>query len=303
MADNGLVLLYHYVSAHAPEGLGRMLHTTHPSLLARHLKELGREREFVPLSTLLAADNRAGLAAVTFDDGYWCVLDEALPVLESFNIPATVFLNPAVVSGYWNWRDKIRYVVGHGFAQDFLAVFPTGGTAERLYRDSKHPSVSSAAVDRALDGFLGETVPDVYGGWPYAEWSELPVDHPLLTYGNHGYRHYVLSSLSPAGQRAEVFQAGHELAAAGLPLVEDVLAVPFGGNGDLNRETIRVAATAGYRYLLMSRQHLDTQPAGRRPARLVDRVMPKTTDIRRELEILRRTAPAPCARDRPGPGV
>ncbi|TAJ45560.1 polysaccharide deacetylase family protein [Methanofollis fontis] len=96
-----VVVMYHSVTAHAP---------TDPFAVSRQdfgvqiawLLEAGYD--IVPLPSLvkaLAAGDPAlrGQAVVTFDDGYQDVLEEAVPVLEDFGVPATVFLVTGMLGG------------------------------------------------------------------------------------------------------------------------------------------------------------------------------------------------------------
>src|SRR5258705_11178439 len=61
---------------------------------ARHMDYLARHRRVVPLADLVAGRTGKGRAAVaiTFDDGYTSVLDEAVPVLRRHGFPATCFV-------------------------------------------------------------------------------------------------------------------------------------------------------------------------------------------------------------------
>ncbi len=65
----------------------------------------------VPLQTIAdapAEDQRATRVAVTFDDGYADVVSHALPVLQQWSIPATVFLTTGFCDGSataW-WEDQ-----------------------------------------------------------------------------------------------------------------------------------------------------------------------------------------------------
>jgi hypothetical protein len=52
--------------------------------------------------------------AITVDDGYRDFYEVALPVLQKFRTPATIFIVAEFVDRRcWIWTDKIRYVLGH----------------------------------------------------------------------------------------------------------------------------------------------------------------------------------------------
>jgi peptidoglycan/xylan/chitin deacetylase (PgdA/CDA1 family) len=73
-----------------------------PESFRRHCDWLSRRRRVVGLTEAIGAmDARGrlpqGLAALTFDDGYESVYEEAFPVLARHNLPATVFLIAATL--------------------------------------------------------------------------------------------------------------------------------------------------------------------------------------------------------------
>ena len=76
----GLVLLYHSVFESLPKPLDGTIHNTTPETLRRQLEAVGREFTFVSVDELAVMKNPTGFAAVSFDDGYRCVLEEGLAV-------------------------------------------------------------------------------------------------------------------------------------------------------------------------------------------------------------------------------
>ena len=87
MGDD-LVLCYHAVTAAWPHEL-----SVTPDALGEQVESLVRRGyRGVPFSEIGTGDRRAKRLAVTFDDGYRSVHDEALPVLERLGVPGTVFL-------------------------------------------------------------------------------------------------------------------------------------------------------------------------------------------------------------------
>src|SRR5918993_3497714 len=87
------VLVYHSISSPPEPMLGDI--DISPARFAQQLEWLARTRRVVRLDeTLNHAPSRA--IAITFDDGYRDNLTVALPLLEKFNLPMTLF----VVAGF-----------------------------------------------------------------------------------------------------------------------------------------------------------------------------------------------------------
>lgn len=110
---HGLILMYHRVAAPSwdPWNL-----SVSPERFEQQLTALSRAADIVPLSQLysrLRAGRRGRpVVALTFDDGYADNLHAALPLLERYSAPATVF----VVSGLIGqdepfWWDRLSEVV------------------------------------------------------------------------------------------------------------------------------------------------------------------------------------------------
>jgi len=91
--SNGTVIVYHGLGDCPPaDDPYRMF--TPVAKFARQMEFLARHRRVVPLADLVAGRIGRGRAAVaiTFDDGYCSVLDDAVPILRGHGFPATCFV-------------------------------------------------------------------------------------------------------------------------------------------------------------------------------------------------------------------
>jgi peptidoglycan/xylan/chitin deacetylase (PgdA/CDA1 family) len=113
--SQALILMYHRVTHAGPDPWG--LRVT-PDHLAEHLEVLQRRFCPIPLKALVSA-LRNGIIpprsiVVTFDDGYADNLHTARPLLERYQIPATVFLvTGSVESGDPFWWDVLEQILLH----------------------------------------------------------------------------------------------------------------------------------------------------------------------------------------------
>lgn len=105
-----LILMYHRISAERPDPWSLNVSPTNFAAQMDALRKIARP---VPLDRLAACVRDSALprtaVAVTFDDGYADNLTEARPVLERFDIPATLF----VAAGYLGlgrefWWDELE---------------------------------------------------------------------------------------------------------------------------------------------------------------------------------------------------
>lgn len=88
------VLAYHAVGRCPSDGRVHQCVCTSPVMFARQMEYLARRRTVVPLDALVTGrlESRKPAVAITFDDGYRNVLTTALPVLQRYGFPATVFV-------------------------------------------------------------------------------------------------------------------------------------------------------------------------------------------------------------------
>ncbi len=134
-----VILQYHHVSDTTPKST-----SITPTQFEVHLKYL-EEHSFnvVPLSQIVEKiKNQQPLkdktVAITFDDAYSDILTQAKPLLDKFNYPYTIFVNPAIISRsertinkgksslYLSWAqlkslaDEDVIIANHGFEHDSI---------------------------------------------------------------------------------------------------------------------------------------------------------------------------------------
>lgn len=262
------VLLYHATYSRIPDNLKERLHNVHPDALGRQISWLKKHFDLVEVDQLFSPDvDIAGKAAITFDDAYLSVFDEAIPVMESLDAPCTIFVNGTTLSGRPLWRDKIRFLINNGLVGEFLEFHAScpeviGLTIERFYKQTKSPERNSRNIDQMCDAFLDNRGIDLSDIVYCVDDSAKLISHPLVSYGNHTFSHYVLSSLSDREQEEEIAGNG-ELLSKHCARLSRVFSVPFGGQKHFNDATVNLLKKHGYVGFLYSRNALNISRAGR----------------------------------------
>src|SRR5215470_7363439 len=108
---HAIILLYHRVAELQPDPQLLCVSRNH---FAEHLdiiRKLGRPTKLGSLDEVVQRRNRTPAVAVTFDDGYADNLHNAKPLLERYDVPATVFVASGYVTSreefWWDGLDKI----------------------------------------------------------------------------------------------------------------------------------------------------------------------------------------------------
>ena len=281
-----LILVYHRV-AEIPSD--PQLLCVAPDHFGEHMEILRRKYRPVRLQPLAGArqngDRARRSVAVTFDDGYADNLYAGKPLLERFDVPATVFVTSGYIGEqheFW-WDELDRLLLQPGTLPDILHLSINGsvhrwelsqeahygeetywryrawsvleegdlGVRQRLYR-------SLCGLLRPLPGkerreVLGQLRSwadiDPAGRQTHRTLTPAEVMHlgagDLIEVGAHTVSHPVLSILSPSAQRAEIEGSKRHL--------EDIVghpvaafAYPYGSRSDYTAETVTIVKDAGF---------------------------------------------------------
>jgi peptidoglycan/xylan/chitin deacetylase (PgdA/CDA1 family) len=149
-----VVLMYHRIAEESfdPWGLA-----VSPARFEAQVRWLRAHRKVLPLDRF-AELHRSGqlpreAVAITFDDGYLCNRDQAAPVLDRHDAPATIFIATEAIHGqreFW-WDELERLVLG--FPGERLALdLPSGQVEialdERQAGDRDWPPFAEARTPR-----------------------------------------------------------------------------------------------------------------------------------------------------------
>ena len=156
------VLVYHTISA-PPEPLPGDIDISRERF-ASQLQWLSRWRRVVRLDeTLTQAKDR--LVAITFDDGFRDNLTVALPLLEKFRLPMTLFVTPGFVGrdGYLA-KEELREISSHP-----LVTIGAHGLEHRHFTLLSKEEAQFELLEsrRQLESITGKVV-DLMA-WPYGE--------------------------------------------------------------------------------------------------------------------------------------
>lgn len=194
-------------------------------------------------------------ACVTFDDGYADNATVALPILQRYNIPATIFVASGYLDGGRMWNDTIieflRQFTGSALdlSRHNLPVYATDTAvlkrqaAYDIIRRCKYlPAGQREKIADDIGGAAG-TLPDTL---MMSSQQVITLHQQGIEIGGHTRSHPILASLEPEQAREEIVGGKQELEAiTGASL--KVFAYPNGRPDiDYKPEHVRLVREAGF---------------------------------------------------------
>lgn len=259
-----VILLYHRI-ADLPENPNSLAVAT--KHFAEHMKHIRRSCHPMRLLDLVVAMQRNSIpkrsVVVTFDDGYVDNLTQALPILTSLQIPATVFVVGGQIDsrdGFW-WDRVAGVLLSRKALSQRLTVCIQGQQHEWTIASHEQRMLACKAVQellRPLDAhersraladlvkWSGENGSKHCGSRPMTAGELLRLTQGgLVEIGAHTMTHRDLSALLPRVQYEEISNSRQKLEGIiGHPV--RTFAYPYGTAKSFNQETVEIVRSAGF---------------------------------------------------------
>lgn len=158
-----------------------------------------RDELALPLETLATRKSVPENAfALTFDDGYKDNLVHALPLLETYKVPATIFVISGCIDGV---LEPFEIMVGR--------TLEAAGRSELW--EEKRKTLKHGPFERRMSRL--QDIADEVGGQvhppvrdDFLSWDDIRTlaEHPLITIGGHTHTHALMTRLDPLTLLAEI---------------------------------------------------------------------------------------------------
>jgi peptidoglycan/xylan/chitin deacetylase (PgdA/CDA1 family)/SAM-dependent methyltransferase len=262
---HALVLSYHQVGRRSPDPLNV---SVAEELFSAQMEELRRSWNPLSLDALVEGLAQGNLprrsVAVTFDDGYAKVLSIALPILERFQIPATVFVSTGYLDGKTEfWWDDLQRIVWESKSEPagwrqlpgevrmrFYPGMPREDAFGILHYElrSLPPEAIRAEVKsirrqaRLKDAAPREDVRPLTA----RECAQL-AENKLIAIGAHTMRHAWLAALPESAQKSELADSRRTLEKL-LKRPVRAVSYPYGSRESETTATLRLARELDFEY-------------------------------------------------------
>lgn len=174
---SAVILQYHHVSNDTPQNT-----SITPAQFEAHLKYL-KENDFtvVPLSQIIEKIKKHQpladkTVAITFDDAYINILNNATPLLEQFEYPYTIFVNPGIIdlnlAANLTWRQlkilatKGVIIANHGYEHNSIIRAPNKLPENEWFAEETALLLKAEAKIKEKTGHSWR-----YYAYPYGEYN------------------------------------------------------------------------------------------------------------------------------------
>lgn len=273
-----LILGYHRISQTSGDVGDIYEVNVSPENFAEHLEVLSKFTHPVSLSKLVQHLQAGSLppksVAVTFDDGYTDNLYIARPLLEKYEIPATIFICTGYAGKEFWWDELDRLIISSTadlgvlhlqvgesrFQQDQPATSPDTESAEKMslrrqFRDELYHFLLKLDVEDQSQAM--QVIRNWSGLWPHESFAHRAMNHAellqlavdgLVELGSHTRNHPMLPHLSYERQKDEIVSGKRDL--------EELLGRQVAGfaypNGRATADAKHIVCEAGFAYACTS---------------------------------------------------
>lgn len=255
-----IVLLYHRIVD--IEADYNML-SVKPENFEEHMKFLSKNFNVISLKDIKNSQlNDKNNVVITFDDGYYDLYENALPILKKYNIPVTMYITTKYIdTPYGIWTDNLHRAIFEGkkyndkfhLETDWLdCVWSTASLSDRVdtYYALRRIMMKVPLNQRDMieQKLLSWAALDVNANLnrrflSKEEIKKLSVDK-LIDFGAHTYSHCSLGSQSKREQTEEIEKS--------ITMLHDwirkpieTFSYPFGTNVDYNNDSLDILKECG----------------------------------------------------------
>jgi peptidoglycan/xylan/chitin deacetylase (PgdA/CDA1 family) len=235
----------------------------------KQISHIRKHHPVIDLDTLLKGlDGQIELprnaVVITFDDGYKDVQQIALPILNKYDMPATLFITTdAIDIGRSLWTNKLYSAISNTSKNSIEFAFPD--ELQPKYYPLKYskekkttslslsgnlktlsPTLRTQMLSKLFESLEVDSSYDPCDQLPMLDWDDIrQLQSHNFTIGSHTVSHPILSKCSCEEQRKELAESKNTIEnLLGIPC--KVLAYPNGQPDDFTTETMRLAEEVGY---------------------------------------------------------
>jgi peptidoglycan/xylan/chitin deacetylase (PgdA/CDA1 family) len=248
-----------------------------PKHFAEHIELLRRDYSVMSLHQLSESLRNSQLpkqgVVLTFDDGYADNLWNAKPLLEKYEVPATVFISSGSLDSpneFW-WDDLERALLQPRKLPKDLKLLVQGQTYEWPITNSGQRQHILTTIHQILqplsDSDCNQVMTELFA-WAGVDKTGRPDYLPLTTteliqlaqselidIGSHTLTHSLLSAMSKAEQFAEIVGCRQKLSSI-LGSQVETFSYPYGNFTTFTPETVDIVQAAGFKVALTNEKNV-----------------------------------------------
>ncbi|MFC1814843.1 polysaccharide deacetylase family protein [Thermodesulfobacteriota bacterium] len=220
-------------------------------IFRRQLEYIKKHYQPLKLCDLVAARLRDGVypshaVVITVDDGYADFYRWAFPLLQEFEIPATVFVVTGLLDGAgWIWIDKVLYLCEHACGIPIFAEENQSALFRviRLLPVTGRDSLINELIEESNVSIPAE-VPEKYALMSWEQLQEV-ANSGLIEIGSHTRTHPILAYVNEKDSWEELYTSRCEIQQR-LSVPVQSFCYPNAMPGDYRQDQVEMLRRAGY---------------------------------------------------------
>ena len=220
------VFCYHDVSQNPSEFSQKYNLNVPPDIFEYQINFISKNFNVISTDDLLEGKIQDNSALITFDDGFKSYFKTAVPILNNYRLPSTIFLNMAPVKNEILWAGLITYLCDKSL--EFRQLLKNKTKCHQ--KEKPMYLYCTREIVNSFLAFKGKTFKDEVDNYvgEFATQEDLSsvLSNRLVTFGNHLYNHDVSISLSKQELLESYNKNEHELKK--YTNSRSIFAFPFG---------------------------------------------------------------------------
>lgn len=256
-----LILMYHRINKDSQSCFSGL----QTEIFEKQIRFLSRFFKFITFDELIRLSEtkekiRDNLAIITFDDGYKNTYFEALPILNKYQLPATVFLTTGVLgNGGLIWTDKVSYLIRNTVCPEL--TIKVNGSYRKFFLEKDRKEEIALEIKEILKNMdndkkeevlqemvmqINVELKNISDSEKMLNWNEIEdMDKEGIEFGGHTVNHSILTKITLENAWKEIKESKEEIEKhIKNPVI--TFCYPNGTKEDFNQEIKDLLKKAGY---------------------------------------------------------
>ncbi len=243
------ILMYHRITNPEEEPIPQLPGMyVRPKTFRSHLEYLSKHFKIIPLEEIIKMysnklTTKEKYIALTFDDAWIDFKTNALPILQEFNAPATVFVPTKFIdTGEFFWNDIVQLAIHNGTPIECSPESSKPQDLTKVIEELKLDRTKRENLVRLLKSKLSKELKSIPS--QFLSWEDIQniSKNGLISFGSHSHSHHISTQITNQEFESDVTLSQSEFNKHSIELSQ-TFCYP---NQNRNNETDQTLSSLGF---------------------------------------------------------